>query len=117
MPVPFNRDTRQPGRGHLVPSLTASSGGGFLRVPGLGKAEYGMIAFLGPAISVDDVLTRWEEAGALPIGRADAATALEQYFAQIQAFKVGTVIEISYGPGGFLLTLVARTPHSERPLP
>ncbi len=118
MPVPFNRKTRQPGRGHLVPKLTATTGGGFLRLPGLRPVEYSMIGFLGPAVTTGDVLERWEESAPLPVPRAAAEAAIDEYLRQIQGFKVGMIVEISYGPGGFLLTMVARTPHSEdRPLP
>jgi hypothetical protein len=95
IPVPFNRKTRQPARCHLVPKLTATSGGGFLRLPGLRAVEYGMIGFLGPAITTDDVLERWEESEPLPIPRAEAAAAIDQYFREIQVFKVGTIVEVS----------------------
>jgi hypothetical protein len=66
----------------------------------------------------DDVLEWWEESEPLPIPRAEAAAAIDQYFREIQVFKVGTIVEVSYGPGEFALTMVARTPRSEdRPLP
>jgi hypothetical protein len=76
-----------------------------------------MIGFLGSPITIDDVLERWQESAPLPVDLSVAGLAISRYFEQIQAFKVGCVVEISYGPGGFLLTMVARTPHSERPMP
>jgi hypothetical protein len=77
-----------------------------------------MVAFLGEPVSARDVLIRWAEHEVLPVPEADALNALEAYFTQLQSFKVGAILEITYGPGGFLITQVAPTPHlDQRPLP
>jgi hypothetical protein len=46
-----------------------------------------MIGFLVPAITTDDVLEWWEESEPLPIPRAEAAAAIDQYFREIQGFQ------------------------------
>ena len=115
LPVPFNRQRRSTGQGHLVPKLTTDSGRGFLRLPGLSPVEFGMIGFLGQPITTSDILERWTDSAPLPIDRAEAALTIDAYLRQVQAFKVGTIIEITYGPGGFLVTMVAQTPHFEGP--
>jgi hypothetical protein len=114
LPVPFDIAKRRVGRGHLVPDVTASSGGGFRRLPGLIRVQYGLIAHVGAPITAHDVLHRLEEESAAPdAGRVGEL--MDQYLQQLQEFKIGNVIEISYGPGGFILTKVAETPHFPGP--
>ncbi len=115
--MPFDRVRRRIGRGHLVPDLAASSGGGFLRLPGLKRVSFGMIGFLGPPVTTAEILERWRESGTVPLPDEEAAGAIDGYLRQVQAFKVGMIVEISYGPGGFVLTMVARTPRADKPFP
>src|SRR5215813_13648343 len=95
-PVPFDRRRRKAGRGHLAPKLGVESGRGFLCLPGFRPVEFGMIGFLGVPITTIDVLERWVESGTLPISEADAVLAVDGYLRQIQAFRVGAIVEITY---------------------
>jgi hypothetical protein len=115
LPVPFDRASRRPGQGHLVPDLGKAESSHFLRLPGLKPFRYGMIAFLGEPVHANEVIERWEASAPLPVSREAAFEAITTYFQQLMEFKVGNLVEITHGPGGFILTKIADTPHFPGP--
>ena len=74
--------------------------------------EFGIMIFLGRAISENDLFAKLIDSGAF-IGNVEhTMTALRSYIGQLQELKIGNVIRIVPSAGGtpFRLDLVARAP-------
>lgn len=79
--------------------------------------RYGMIAFVGRSISVNDLFARLVDSGAFIPNVDEMLASLQDYVEQLQAFRIGNVVRITRVQGNnntFGLALVARTPSTAK---
>ena len=118
MPSSLGKDG-QPGRGSefVIPHPNSEAKGGFFGIKTGKTYAQAAMTFIGRAITVDDVIEKIQ----IPIADPQLIRKrIDQFLAQLQDFKIGNVISISYAPdGAFTLSLEASRPASQdrRPLP
>jgi hypothetical protein len=122
LPVPITMPQGAVGRGHLFPELSAlsSPAQGFVTLPGGKSVAYGMIAFLGTTITLDQMLERWESEMGVVADREAALATLSLYIGGLASLKVGNVIQARYDESRFVALVKIRDtppPSSEAQLP
>lgn len=91
------------GRGHLLPDLRARPRTAFARVPGGRPASYGMVGFVGSAVTAADMLARWEATVGEVEDRDRTLDELEVYVQWVARQRLGSIFEASYDRGGLLV--------------
>jgi hypothetical protein len=118
MPSSLGKDG-QPGRGSefVIPNPCPNANDGFFGIKTGKTHQQAAITFIGRSISPEDVIEKIKETIA---DQTMLRTRIEDFLDQLQAFKVGNVISISYAAdGSFTLKLEAVSPptHNRKSLP
>lgn len=81
--------------------------------------EYGAVSFVGKPLSAEEIVAKMLSFGRCVGDVADVQNSIERYLEQMNAFRIGNVVEIHYEEGRFLLRKVADHPprQQERKLP
>lgn len=101
------------GRTFVVPDIVNTDPEGFIGVERPLRAKLAAVAYTGNSVTADAVLQRfWRTPDRQP--RPDAGERLAEYLDQLTAFKIGTVLSISYThEGRFQLKKEANAPPPE----
>jgi hypothetical protein len=106
MPVPIAMPSGRVRDGHLVPDLRrlggAGTGGatGFVCLPNGTTERYGMLALVGPGVTPEDLLARWEQHVGAVREREASLEWLRQFASELERLKVGNVVEVRYPRDG-----------------
>tara|TARA_R110002049_G_scaffold70211_4_gene181466 strand:+ start:563 stop:937 length:375 start_codon:yes stop_codon:yes gene_type:complete len=112
MPSSLGKDG-QPGRGSefVIPHPNFSEDGGFFGIKSGKTHPKAAMTFIGRSITVDDVIEKIQKPIADP---KKTRKQIEEFLGQLQDFKIGNVISISYeADGAFTLNLEATRPPSQ----
>jgi hypothetical protein len=119
MLVPVTWPAGKVGAGHLLPDLRTRVRRLFVRVPGGKDVPHGMVAFVGTAVTAEDMLEKWESSLGEVAERDKALDQLEGYLRWIATQKLGSVFEAAYDSKGRLAArkIASSLPVVSAPLP
>ncbi|SRR6266516_3636074 len=86
---------------HLVVPLDGQAGSGFQSVKSGDRIPHGMITYLGSAVTVEEILTRYLKRHTPAHSRQRCRALIERFVAALERYRVGNVLSIVTTSDGF----------------
>ncbi len=100
LPVPIELRSGRVKREFLIPFMWGENSSGFMGIETAKRYPHGTLVYVGVPVSAEEVIDRLLEKNRLLRDRSECVPIIEQFLGELQKYKIGNVLSISYSKAG-----------------